>query len=73
MLRKRLEPLLVPNLVVGAFLVFVVLIGWGDAAWVGLAALAVLDLLVLVGGLRLPWAPRFGPGPEGDDGEGGGP
>lgn len=54
MLRSRLRSLLLPNLVIGACLVLIVLIGWGDVAWVGLAVLAVLDLLVLAGGLPLP-------------------
>jgi hypothetical protein len=60
-MRGRVKQLAMPNLLVGALLLFLILMGWGDVVWVGVVVLAVLDLLVLVGGLRLPRRSRSGP------------
>jgi hypothetical protein len=54
MMRSRVKQLAMPNLLIGALLLLLILVGWGDVVWVGVVVLAVLDLLVLVGGLHLP-------------------
>lgn len=60
-MRGRVKQLVMPNLLVGALLLLLALMGWGDVVWVGVIVLAVLDLLVLVGGLRLSRSSRPGP------------
>jgi hypothetical protein len=68
-MRDRVKRLAMPNLLIGALLLLLVVVGWGDVVWAGVVVLVVLDVLVLIGGLGLSLRSRPVPPPDAPDHE----